>query len=44
MLRTVAPTDLPAWIGEAEVTGLRAFDRAWDVRLTHGKVTVRAAA
>jgi glycogen debranching enzyme len=43
LLQTVAPPGLPAWIGDIEMTGVRAFDRSWSVRLTDGAVEVTAA-
>jgi glycogen debranching enzyme len=39
-LRTVSQPDLPAWIGDVEMTGVRAFGRSWTVRLADGGVTV----
>jgi len=41
-LVTVAPPDLPSWTGNLRFAGVRAFDRAWDVRLADGRVTVEA--
>jgi glycogen debranching enzyme len=40
LLQTVAPADLPAWVGDVELTGVRAFNRPWSVRLADGTVTV----
>ena len=40
LLRTVSQPDLPAWIGDVEMTGVRTFGRPWTVRLTDGGVTV----
>ncbi|HEV7641370.1 MAG TPA: glycogen debranching N-terminal domain-containing protein [Gaiellaceae bacterium] len=40
-LVTAAPPELPHWIGNAQVTGVRAFDRPWDVVLEDGHVEVR---
>jgi len=43
-LVTRAPEELPSWAGRAlRLTGIRAFDRAWDVRVEHGRVTVDEA-
>ncbi len=42
-LETVAPVELPAWAGSLRLTGVRAFDRQWDVRLEDGRVTVEEA-
>src|SRR5215208_1408574 len=41
-LESVAPLDLPSWAGEVRLSGVRAFDRAWDVRLADGRVSVEA--
>ena len=42
--RTRAPEELPSWAGRSlRLTGIRAFDRAWDVRVEHGHVAVEAA-
>ena len=35
--------ELPAWIGNIEMTGVRAFARSWNVRLAGGRVTVEPA-
>ena len=43
MLGTVAPTDVPAWAGSLRLSGVRAFDRAWDVLLEGGRVMVEQA-
>jgi glycogen debranching enzyme len=42
-LETVAPPQLPAWLGDVRLTGVRAFDRRWDVNLEGGRVRVEAA-
>jgi glycogen debranching enzyme len=42
-LQTLAPQELPSWAGSIRLTGVRAFDRAWDVRLEDGKVKVEEA-
>jgi glycogen debranching enzyme len=39
-LETVAPKDLPAWAGSLRLSGVRAFDRHWDIRLQEGWVEV----
>jgi glycogen debranching enzyme len=39
-LETVAPLELPSWTGSIRLTGVRAFDRVWDVRLEDGIVRV----
>jgi glycogen debranching enzyme len=43
-LRSVAPGELPSWAGRAiRLSGVRAFERQWDVRLEDGRVTVEEA-
>jgi glycogen debranching enzyme len=42
-LETNAPTGIPSWAGSIRLTGVRAFGRAWDVRLEDGQVTVEEA-
>lgn len=42
VIESVAPLDLPAWTGDVRLSGLRAFDRIWDVRLENGDVSVKA--
>src|ERR1700716_3565579 len=37
-LETVAPLELPLWAGDVRLTGVRAFDGGWDVRLIEGTV------
>jgi glycogen debranching enzyme len=40
-LETHAPEELPSWAGRSlRLTGIRAFDRQWDVRVERGRVTV----
>jgi glycogen debranching enzyme len=39
-LETTAPLDLPSWAGSLRLTGVRVFDRSWDVRLEDGRVRV----
>ena len=43
VLETVAPLDLPSWTGTIRLGGVRAFGRAWDVRLADGAVTITEA-
>jgi glycogen debranching enzyme len=43
VIESVAPLELPSWAGSLRLTGVRAFDRQWDVRLHEGRVTVRSA-
>jgi hypothetical protein len=40
LLGTTAPEDIPAWAGSLRLTGVRAFDKAWDVHLQDGRVTI----
>ena len=43
-LETRAPEELPSWAGRSmRLSGIRAFDRQWDVRVDHGRVTVEEA-
>src|SRR5918911_324258 len=42
-LETHAPPEIPSWAGEyMRLSGVRAFERAWDVRLVRGTVEVEA--
>jgi glycogen debranching enzyme len=40
VLGTIAPDDIPAWAGGIRLTGVRAFDRSWDVHLEDGRVII----
>jgi glycogen debranching enzyme len=42
-LESVAPLELPSWAGRLRLSGVRAFGRAWDVRLDDGGVVVEEA-
>jgi glycogen debranching enzyme len=42
-LETNAPEELPAWAGSLRLSGVRAFERLWDIRLEEGGVQVAAA-
>jgi glycogen debranching enzyme len=42
-LETIAPPELPSWVQNARLTGVRAFDGQWDVKLDHGHVQVEEA-
>ncbi|MGZ4338708.1 MAG: amylo-alpha-1,6-glucosidase [Gaiellaceae bacterium] len=42
-LETQAPGELPAWLGDVRLTGVRAFGRSWEARLEDGRVSVTAA-
>jgi glycogen debranching enzyme len=39
-LDTVAPAELPSWVGELELRGVRAFGRSWDILAEDGAVRV----
>jgi glycogen debranching enzyme len=39
-LRTVLPLELPSWAGALRLSGIRAFDKSWDVRVEDGIVRV----
>ena len=39
-LRSVLPLELPSWAGSLRLSGLRAFDRTWDVRVEEGIIRV----
>jgi glycogen debranching enzyme len=40
-LETHAPEELPSWAGRSlRLSGIRAFDRQWDVRVERGRVAV----
>ena len=41
-LRSVLPLELPSWVGNLRLSGLRAFDRTWDVRVEEGMIRVEA--
>ena len=43
VLETIAPDELPAWLGSLRLSGIRAFERQWDVRVEQGRVTVEPA-
>jgi glycogen debranching enzyme len=43
VLETVAPLDLPTWAGSIRLSGVRAFEKTWDVRLDDGDVTIQEA-
>jgi glycogen debranching enzyme len=43
VLGTTAPEDIPSWAGALRLTGVRAFDKAWDVQLEDGRVTIEPA-
>jgi glycogen debranching enzyme len=39
-LRSITPLELPNWAGTLRVSGIRAFDRVWDVRIDDGMTRV----
>ncbi|MEK6275627.1 MAG: glycogen debranching N-terminal domain-containing protein [Actinomycetota bacterium] len=39
-LRSIMPLELPTWVGSVRLTGIRAFDKVWDVRVENAKVQV----
>ncbi len=39
-LETLAPLELPSWAGSLRLSGVRVFDRSWDVRVEDGRVRV----
>jgi glycogen debranching enzyme len=39
-LESVAPPELPSWVGSVRLAGVRAFERHWDVRVDDGQVRV----
>jgi glycogen debranching enzyme len=39
-LRSLLPLELPAWAGTLRLSGIRAFDRVWDVRVQDAMVKV----
>ncbi|MDQ3867809.1 MAG: amylo-alpha-1,6-glucosidase [Actinomycetota bacterium] len=42
-LVSVAPPELPSWVGALRLLGVRAFDRPWNVVLENGRVRVEEA-
>jgi glycogen debranching enzyme len=42
-LESVAPPELPSWVGSLRLSGVRAFDRVWDVRVRDGSVRIAEA-
>ena len=39
-LTSVAPLELPGWVGNLRLSGVHAFDRRWDVHVQDGDVSV----
>src|SRR5919198_162321 len=42
-VETIAPMELPSWAGSIRLSGVRAFERIWDIRLEDGHVKVEEA-
>jgi glycogen debranching enzyme len=42
-LRSTAPEELPSWVGDIRLSGVRALDRVWDIKLEEGRVSVDEA-
>ena len=42
-LESVAPPELPHWTGSLRLSGVRAFDSTWDVRVRDGIVQIESA-
>jgi glycogen debranching enzyme len=42
VLESLAPLELPHWAGSIRLSGVRAFDSTWDVRLEDGSVKVES--
>ena len=40
VLESTAPDELPSWIGNVRLSGVRCLDRVWDIRLEEGRVRV----
>jgi glycogen debranching enzyme len=43
VLASIAPPELPSWAGSLRLSGVRAFDKSWDVHLKDGQVRVEEA-
>jgi glycogen debranching enzyme len=42
VLESLAPMELPHWVGSIRLSGVRAFDSTWDVRVENGAVKVES--
>jgi glycogen debranching enzyme len=42
-LESVAPPELPSWAGSLRLSGVRAFDKSWEVHLEEGSVRIEEA-
>jgi hypothetical protein len=40
MLESTAPAELPSWVGNIRLSGVRCLERVWDIRLDDGKIRV----
>ena len=43
VLASIAPPELPSWAGSLRLSGVRAFDKSWNVHLEGGQVRVEEA-
>jgi len=43
VLASIAPPELPSWAGSLRLSGVRAFDKSWNVHLEDGQVRVEEA-
>jgi hypothetical protein len=43
VLESVAASELPSWAGNIRLTGVRAFERSWNVGVARGRVVVEQA-
>jgi glycogen debranching enzyme len=43
VLASIAPSELPSWAGSLRLSGVRAFDKSWNVHLEDGQVRVEEA-
>jgi glycogen debranching enzyme len=43
VLETIAPPQVPSWAETLRLSGVRVFDKTWDVRLEEGRVMVEDA-
>ena len=43
VLASIAPPELPSWAGSLRLSGVRAFDKSWNVYLEDGQVRVEEA-
>jgi glycogen debranching enzyme len=43
VLETTVPRELPSWVGDMRLSGIRAFGRLWDARIDKGVVSILPA-